>query len=432
MKLTFLFILSAFPLIAQITLPNALKVDTHYAKIQCYSNEALNTLSNHFENVSKDKLVIIHYGGSHIQAEYPTTVARRNFTEKFGDGGRGLIFNYGAANTYSSINYTSTHKGKWKYSKSFQSRNKQLPIGVCGMVVESIDSNGSLHFKFKKKIEKQKFKIHVFFENDSISNDMNLLIDSVLISKESHQLTYFPYGASFNYDQPITTIDLKIQKKSSGTRFRFYGISIEKEENSGVVYHSTGVGAAPFKSVLILDKLEDQAKILQPDIVLLDFGTNDILYTNKIDAKLESQVVKAIQKFRAINPNMLIVLTSTQDLFYKGNPITAGIEFRDLMDSIARKNNCLFWNWYDISGGLNTIRDWIQEGYAQKDHIHLTKKGYEVKGQLLYESFVNTLDQFKKNQSITELTVKGKLYPITTPINKTEVPTSEEFQPENK
>ena len=432
MKLTILFILSAFPLIAQNTLPSGLKVDTHYAKIQCYSNEALNTLSNHFENVSKDKLVIIHYGGSHIQAEYPTTVARRNFTEKYGDGGRGLIFSYSAANTYSSINYTSTHKGKWKYSKSFQSRNKQLPIGVCGMVVESIDSNGSLHFKFKKKIEKQKFKIHVFFENDSISNDMNLLIDSVLISKESHQLTYFPYGASFNYDQPMTTIDLKIQKKSSGTRFRFYGISIEKEENSGVVYHSTGVGAAPFKSLLILDKLEDQAKILQPDIVLLDFGTNDILYTNKIDAKLESQVLKAIQKFRAINPNMLIVLTSTQDLFYKGNPITAGIEFRDLMDSIARKNNCLFWNWYDISGGLNTIRDWIQEGYAQKDHIHLTKKGYEVKGQLLYESFVNTLDQFKKNQSIKELTVKGKIYPITTTINKTEEPKSEDSQCENK
>ena len=420
MKLTFLFILSAFPLIAQITFPSALKVDTHFAKIQCYSNETLKNLATHFENVSKDKVVIIHYGGSHIQAEYPTTVARRNFTEKYGDGGRGLIFSYGAANTYSSINYTSTHKGKWKYAKSFQSRNKQLPIGVCGMVVESIDSNGSLHFKFKKKIEKQKFKIHVFFENDSISNDMKLTIDSVLITKESHQLMYFPYGVSFNFDQPITAIDLNVQKKPEGSRFRFYGMSIEKEENAGVVYHSTGVGAAAFRSVLILDKAEDQAKVLQPDIVLLDFGTNDILYTNKIDPKLESQVLKAIQKFRAINPNILIVLTSTQDLFYKGHPVTAGVDFRDLMDSIARKNNCLFWNWYDISGGLNTIRDWIQEGYAQKDHIHLTKKGYEVKGQLLYDSFVNTLEQFKKNSSISEVTVKGKSYAIIPTESKTE------------
>jgi lysophospholipase L1-like esterase len=419
MKLTLIFVLSSFMIIAQIQFPSVLKIDTNYAKIQCYSNEALKNLSDHFENVSKNKVVIIHYGGSHIQAEYPTTVARRNFIEKFGDGGRGLIFNYGAANTYSSINYTSTYKGKWKYAKSFQSKNKELPIGVCGMVVESIDSNGSLHFKFKKKIEKQKFKVYVFFENDSISNDMQLSIDSLLISKESHQLTYFPYGASFNFEQPISSIDLQIQKISSGTRFRFYGISIEKEENSGIVYHSTGVGAAPFKSVLILDKLEDQAKILQPDIVLLDFGTNDILFTNKIDAKLEDQVEKSIQKFRTLNPNILIVLTSTQDLFYKGSPITAGIEFRDLMDRIARKNNCLFWNWYDISGGLNTIRDWVKEGYAQKDHIHLTKKGYEVKGQLLYESFLNTLEQFKKNRSVTELSAQPKFYSTSSDKNKT-------------
>lgn len=420
MKLTLIFVVSAFTLIAQIQFPSALKVDTHYAKIQCYSNEALKNLSDHFENVSKDKVVIIHYGGSHIQAEYPTTVARRNFTEKFGNGGRGLIFNYGAANTYSSINYTSTHKGKWKYAKSFQSKNKELPIGVCGMVVESIDSNSSLHFKFKKQLEKQKYKIHVFFENDSISNNFKLTIDSVLITKEIHDLNYFPHGASFIFEQPITSMDLRIQKSALGSRFRFYGISIEKEENSGVIYHSTGVGAAPFKSVLILDKLEDQAKVLQPDIVLLDFGTNDILFTNKIDSKLDEQVLKAIQKFRTINPNILIVLTSTQDLFYKGHPITVGVEFRNLMDSLARKNNCLFWNWYDISGGLNTIRDWVKEGYAQKDHIHLTKKGYEVKGQLLYESFVNTLEEFKINKSISELSVKLKSYSTSPHESKTE------------
>jgi hypothetical protein len=90
------------------------------------------------------------------------------------------------------------------------------------------------------------------------------------------------------------------------------------------------------------------------------------------------------------------------------------------MDSLARKNNCLFWNWYDISGGLNTIRDWVKEGYAQKDHIHLTKKGYEVKGQLLYESFVNTLEEFKINKSISELSVKLKSYSTSPHESKTE------------
>ena len=390
--------------------PSSLKVDTSFAYIQFYSNESIKKLSDHFENVANDKLVFVHYGGSHIQAEYPTTVARRNFHERFGSGGRGLIFNYGAANTYSSINYASTYKGNWKFNKSFQGRKAEIPLGVCGMTVESPDTNATLNFKFKQEIGVQNHRIYLFFENDSISNDIAVYFDSTLITKNENKIEYFSYGISFIWSKSIHSIDLKIKSKPTGKRFRFYGMSIENEKNSGIVYHSTGVGAAAYRSVLILDKLPEQAAVLKPDVVLLDFGTNDILYTNKIDAQLESQVEKAIKNFRRINPEILIVLTSTQDLYYKGKYITAGVDFRDLMDSIARKNNCLFWNWYDISGGLKTIRTWNQEGYAQKDCIHLTKKGYEIKGQMLYESFINTFELYKRNNQINEFSLVGKNY----------------------
>jgi LysM repeat protein len=110
-------------------------------------------------------------------------------------------------------------------------------------------------------------------------------------------------------------------------------------------------------------------------------------------------------------------LTSTQDLFYKGKYITAGVEFRDLMDSIAKKNDCLFWNWYDLAGGLKTIRTWYDEGYCQKDCIHLTKKGYDIKGQMIYKSFVNTYEMYKKNNSITTFSIPGKNYLEKTPVD---------------
>ena len=413
MKYYFLYILILFASSLhgqEAEYPFVLKVDTSYSYIQFYSNDVIKKLATHFENLDKEKLVFLHYGGSHIQAEYPTTVARRNFHEKFGSGGRGLIFNYGAANTYSSINYASTFKGKWKYNKSFQGRKTEIPLGVCGMTVESADTNASLQFKFKQEIGANKHRVYLFFENDSISNDIAVYFNEVLIDKSTNDLEYFPFGLGFIWNQSIQSIDLKVKSKFGGKRFRFYGMSIENEKNSGIVYHSTGVGAAAFRSVLILDKLPQQAAVLKPDVVLLDFGTNDILYTNKIDLQLQSQVEKAIQQFRVINPEILVVLTSTQDLFYKGKYITAGVEFRDLMDSIARKNNCLFWNWYDISGGLKTIRTWYEEGYAQKDCIHLTKKGYEIKGQMLYESFVNSIELYKKNNQINEFSINGKNY----------------------
>ena len=393
--------------------PTSLKVDTSYAYIQFYSNETIKKLATHFDNVNQDKMVFIHYGGSHIQAEYPTTVARKKFHERFGSGGRGLIFNYGAANTYSSINYASTFKGKWKFNKSFQGRKADLPLGVCGMTVESTDTNASLNFKFKNQITAGGHRVNIFYENDSVSNDVRVFFNSTEI--ERAQVNYTSYGLTFLWNDSIKTIDLNVKPKNGGKRFRFYGLSIENEMNSGIVYHSTGVGAAAHRAMLILDKLPEQAAVLKPDVVLLDFGTNDILYTNKIDGDLEKQIEKAIKKFRDINPDILIVLTSTQDLFYKGKYITAGVEFRDLMDSIAKKNDCLFWNWYDLAGGLKTIRTWYDEGYCQKDCIHLTKKGYDIKGQMIYKSFVNTYEMYKNNNSISTLSIPGKNYLEKTP-----------------
>ena len=395
--------------------PTSLKVDTSYAYIQFYSNETIKKLATHFDNVNEDKMVFIHYGGSHIQAEYPTTVARKKFHERFGSGGRGLIFNYGAANTYSSINYASTFKGKWKFNKSFQGRKADLPLGVCGMTVESTDTNASLNFKFKNQITAGGHRVNIFYENDSVSNDVRVFFNSTEI--ERAQVNYTSYGLTFLWNDSIKTIDLNVKPKIGGKRFRFYGLSIENETNSGIVYHSTGVGAAAHRAMLILDKLPEQAAVLKPDVVLLDFGTNDILYTNKIDGDLEKQIEKAIKKFRDINPDILIVLTSTQDLFYKGKYITAGVEFRDLMDSIAKKNDCLFWNWYDLAGGLKTIRTWYDEGYCQKDCIHLTKKGYDIKGQMIYKSFVNTYEMYKKNNSITTFSIPGKNYLEKTPVD---------------
>jgi LysM repeat protein len=161
---------------------------------------------------------------------------------------------------------------------------------------------------------------------------------------------------------------------------------------------------------LILEKLPEQIPVINPDIVILDFGTNDILYENKIDPKLPLEVEKAISWWKSMVPEVLIVLTSTQDLYYKKHPITAGVLFRDLMDSLAKKNDCLFWNWYDLSGGLNTIRTWATLGYAKSDHIHLTKSGYQVKGGLLYTSFMNTLKALSADQPLEELRIPLKEY----------------------
>jgi LysM repeat protein len=403
-SITAIFFLVVFSAFAQ--LPAELKIDSSFSYIQGYSSNTLSRLKQQFDAVDSNKLVILHYGGSHIQAENPTTVARNLFQESFGSGGRGLLFSYGAANTYSSINYTSTFTGKWTYNKSYQGKKQELPLGVCGMVVETMDTLASLSFGMKKAIAPNLNRVTVMYEQDDKSMKLEVKVNDSIISA----LRFIPQGVSFSWTDSIRSIQLILKKSTESERFRFYGINVEHEASRGIVYHSTGVGAAAFRSILILEKLPEQIPVINPDIVILDFGTNDILYENKIDTKLSLEVEKAISWWKSMVPEVLIVLTSTQDLYYKKHPITAGVLFRDLMDSLAKKNDCLFWNWYDLSGGLNTIRTWATLGYAKSDHIHLTKIGYQVKGGLLYTSFMNTLDALNTQPSLEELRIPLKEY----------------------
>ena len=402
-----LFFLIDNPLSAQSN-TEGLNVDSNYNYIQFYSPEVREKLQEYFTNVSSEKLVFVHYGGSHIQAEIPTTIARGMFQDKYGNGGRGLIFNYGAANTYSSVNYKSTFTGNWSYAKSFQGR-KDIALGVCGMSVDTKSATAELNFSFKSILETENSLLYLFYENDKTQGEFSLWFDTINLLSDSSQIKYTEYGLVVPCPKSVSKISIKV-KCAEGKHFTFYGLNIENVENKGVIYHSTGVGAAAIRSILYLDKLEQQLPIIDPDIVFLDFGTNDILYTNKIDPGLRGQVQKAITKIKSIKPEALVVLTSTQDLFYKGKIITAGPIFRDLMDSIARVNNCLFWNWYDLSGGLGAIKTWANLGYAQTDGIHLTTKGYHLKGLKIFESFENTLAKINAQPTLSSLEIQGKIY----------------------
>ncbi|MDD3876740.1 MAG: LysM peptidoglycan-binding domain-containing protein [Bacteroidales bacterium] len=384
-------------------IPDNLNIDTNYWYIQFYSNSNAQKLLSLFENTHNERLTIFHFGASHIQAEVLTSRTRELLQQEYGNAGRGLIFNYGAAKTYSSVNYTSTCSGQWKFAKSFQIPPK-IPLGVMGMTVETTDSIASLDFVFKNEITADNYKLQFLFNINELTPDLNIIIDTTTYFFGETERTMF-MGRNYyelNIDKGFKEIHINIiPSNRSNTLFRFYGANIEKNTTGGVMYHSLGVGAAPFESVLHIENLQEHCLLLEPDIVILDFGTNNILYHNKVEARVKSYIVEAIDKFRAINPEILIVLTSTQDLFYKRRFIDAAISFTSLVDSIAQAEDCLFWNWYDLSGGYGTIKKWAHEGYARRDHIHLTTKGYELKGYLLFKSFMNTLSILKDNPSVS-------------------------------
>lgn len=78
--------------------------------------------------------------------------------------------------------------------------------------------------------------------------------------------------------------------------------------------------------------------------MILDWGTNDILYTNSIAPNLEQTVKTTIRKIKQSNPNVAILLTSAQEARYKGKDITISASFSTLMRKIAKQENVMFYD----------------------------------------------------------------------------------------
>lgn len=395
-----------------ISVIERLKIDTSFAFLQYPSLATAQKLTELFSQANENRLVIFHFGASHIQSEVVTTEAKAYLHENFGDAGPGFLFPFSAAKTYGSINYKTSHTGIWTSAKSFQLSPK-IPLGVKGITVETRDPVASFTLAFPSPLPKEEYELLVFFDNNSQTPDFKLSVAEVdWVIDEALRTA----NAGKNYVRiPITQeiAGLQVQvlpSEKHGMLFRFYGMSLEKKDKSGVLYHSLGVGGSPFEAVLNLEKLREQSEVLQPDLVILDYGTNNILYQNKVAETLPKNVSKAISNFRSINPEILIVLTATQDLFYKGRYIDAGIDFTQVMDSLARANEVLFWNYYDLSGGYGQIKNWEQAGYAQKDYIHLTSKGYRLKGYLWNASILNTLKFHADHPSQESLHIAPKNY----------------------
>ena len=391
-----------------------LGVDTSYAFIQFPSNAAgLLFQKNINKALHGGRTVVYHYGASHIQSEIVTTEACKYLKKKYGNAGPGFLFPFSAANTYNSINSKTSHTGEWTYAKSFQLPPK-IPLGLRGMTVSTQDTSSSFTITLNTPFPTEKYFLQLFMEINALTPEFQLCINENVCYDFNNDSLQNHLNESFlpiYFEGEIRSVEVEwIGSGEEGETFTCYGVNVEHENKKGLLYESFGVGASAFQSVLSIAKLEDQAPQLLPDIVIIDFGTNNILYTNKMDDNIPRYVNETVAKFKAINPHVSIIFTSMQDLYKNGRYIDAGIRFNEVVDSMAHATNSLYWNFYDLSGGYKKIKFWNEQGYAQKDFIHLTKKGYELKGYLLSSSIENTLDLLNANPKQDSLHLVVKKY----------------------
>ncbi len=374
-----------------------LNKDLNY--LQFYNRSALAAFYNKWSNPGSGAITIAHLGDSHLQSDIFPGELRKNLQNIKGYAGRGMIFPFSLAKTYSANDLKSTYTGSWQCSRSLEHYPK-LPLGASGATCRTYDPNASFTFTFKTDVLERNRVLKIYCKKTDGSFDLIVRTGErrmvVLVDSFTKDCPYVEVEIPDGGNNAITIQMMKHHPYE--IEFELYGLSLETRQKSGLMLHCLGIGGAMYGSVSREQLFADHFPSLNADLVIIDFGTNDILYTDKIADDMESQIKNVIAKVRYSAPRASILLTSTQDMYRKGKNIKSAEAFSDLVRKISQEENCAFYDWYWVSGGPRSMAIWQSRQLALPDMIHLSPAGYKLKGTLLTEAILNTLQLMQSPQ----------------------------------
>jgi len=277
---------------------------------------------------------IAHYGDSLVQGGYAADIARARLQIVSGSAGRGMVFPYSIAKTYSQNDFKSSFTGEWTTANSIQ-QTPRLALGISGFVARTSSASASFTLNFSTAFETGPKRIKLFYAVNANTYTLklqsgHLLQESVLVPSSAQTKTQV---LELTFPELADSLHVDIQNSQAGKEdyFEIHGISIESAATGGVLYHNFGVGGATYGALLAQSYFEEQSAHISPDVIVLDWGTNDIVFKNSIAPNLETIITQTIRKVRKQHPHALIILTSAQDLNFRKRNITAAGDFALLM-----------------------------------------------------------------------------------------------------
>ncbi len=340
------------------------------------------------------KLSVVHIGGSHLQADIYTDRIRSRFhTFQPGiNGGRGFIFPYSVAGSNNPQNYMVSYTGRWSACKNTQEKSHCL-LGLSGISVTTTDTAASISITFPagNTVPYDFNRVRIFYLADSLSFDCKAHCQAVITSTEVTALGC----KTFLLETYSDSLTIMLEKTGSiQRRFTLLGISLETDD-PGLIYHSAGVNGAKISSFLRCTLLPDHLAELSADLVVLSLGTNDA-YTRQFDAEYYRLGYDTlIRMIRTVLPEAALLLTVPNDSYlYRRYPNPNTEIMREVILGLGRDHHCGVWDFYGIMGGMNSIIIWQRSGLAKRDRIHFTRKGYLLKGDLFFNAFLKSYDDY--------------------------------------
>ncbi|MFM7813382.1 MAG: LysM peptidoglycan-binding domain-containing protein [Flavobacteriales bacterium] len=339
-------------------------------------------------------LTVLHIGDSHLQADIGAGYTRNALQEIFGFGGRGCIFPYSAAGTHSAQDYSTYHTGKWQSANDLANPPK-LVLGVSGVTIRTQDSTATLTLKFnaeRSKIQSHFTVLDVFCATGDSCYVLEYALDDGgwYRLQEADCVSPIQYRCSLK-NAPTAQLRFRCVKSDSLQRCAvIYGISLTSANNQGIVYHSVGINGARINAVPKMTLLNTQLQSIQPDLILFDLCANDMAFGAFDSSAVRRDLDEALGIIRSACPHACIIITGLQDIYIKGRNVDNAAHYSHFLRQYAFDHDLALYDYFRVAGGRYSMKKWNKQGLCAKDMCHLSRQGYELKGQLVTNALIET------------------------------------------
>ena len=345
---------------------------------------------------------VAHYGDSPTTADLITADVRSLLQKRFGDGGHGFHLIAKPWAWYGHRGVDSDSSG-WDIEASNLSRHRDGYYGYGGV---SFRGGSGARAKFRWK-EAGYARVEIAYRKQESGGSFVVEGCGERLGEQDTAGEAQDGFAEFELAGECRDVVVRVE---SGA-VRLYGLQFLKP-GSGVVYYSLGLNGAYISVLAKFLKAEHWIAQLQhyaPEVVVINYGTNESVYAAFVDKVFEKELRETIRRVRVALPNKGILVMSPMD---RGERNSAGqIEtvpalqrLVELERKISVEEGVAFFNTFQAMGGNGTMAKWYssEPRLVGADFIHPMPGGAKIIGNLLYQGMLDGYNRYKTGKRLSE------------------------------
>lgn len=353
---------------------------------------------------------ISHYGDSPITGDVITGTTRHLLQQRFGDAGHGFILPDRPWWWYNHQAISFTTSGDWFADSLAEPRTRDGLFGLGGVTFQAAAGRVARFSTSEDGDTGKDFsRMDVYYLLQPGGGQFRVAVNNEVeqtVSTNSNR----PKSGFYEIRAPKAGANA-FEIRTLSANVRMFGAVLEND-GPGIVYDSLGISGCFAEYLVNVMNKQHWAEQLQhrnPDLVILNFGTNESQDSDEDRESNEADLTEVIRRIRSALPKVSILIVAPMD---RGRHAPGGKvvtwesipKIVEMQQRVARNTGCAFFNMFAAMGGEGTMARWYSEKapLVLADLTHPNSDGATIIGNLTYRALIDGYTKYVGSASAND------------------------------